>query len=176
MANFKGSLETLSLYLSRYNFFGSASFVCVKSGKFLQPNLLSNNSTFGLQSFLPYYAENSWKKLLPSGSNIIQCCCCCGKNPTLFLSSDNKKYVKWHHSNSWKREAKGSRWMRQHVIFFFGAKNPVFVWPTIFFCVVAIWGMVWFLLLSPPPQGQNLPLLLKKRGPSSSSLGGKRST
>ena len=46
---------------------------------------------------------------------------------------------------------------------FFGAKNPVFVWPTIFFfCVVAIWGMVWFLLLSPPPQGQNLPLLLKK--------------
>ena len=175
MANFKGSLETLSLYLSRYNFFGSASFMCVKSGKFLQPNLLSNNSTFGLQSFLPYYAENSWKKLLPSGSNIIQCCCCCGKNPTLFLSSDNKKIRQMTSLQFLEEGGKREQVDEAAWYFFWRQKSSFCLADDLFLRSCYLRDGLISAAQSSSPRSK-FAIVTKKRGPSSSSLGGKRST
>ena len=61
--------------------------------------------------------------------------------------------------------------------FFFGAKNPVFVWPTIFFFLRSCYlrdGLISAAQSSSPRS--KFAIVTKKRGPSSSSLGGKRLT
>ena len=86
-----------------------------------------------------------------------------------------KKYVKWHHSSSWKREAKGSRWMRQHVIFFWRQKSSFCLADDLFLRSCYLRDGLISAAQSSSPRSK-FAIVTKKRGPSSSSLGGKRST
>ena len=115
------------------------------------------------------------KSCCHQASNIIQCCCCCGKNPTLFLSSDNKKIRQMTSLQFLEEGGKREQVDEAAWYFFWRQKSSFCLADDLFLRSCYLRDGLISAAQSSSPRSK-FAIVTKKRGPSSSSLGGKRLT